>query len=298
MSASHGVRFGGGSVRRVVRRLNRAATDPSFTASELGRFRSTAEGFAFAAATLILILLAADVVLVAPGVSEAGVAAAATAGLLVAVGFGGRRQPPVRVRPVFFVEATLVVVAADLLQVEEQPTRVLAFHLVAMVPVAVAAFARWSSRWHIGWLAFVLAGLVGIQAIPLVLGSTVDTTGQFVTSFVAGAIVSVAVLLPLRLERYRSHVLLSRIAEVNRLEVRGRHALSISIEELRQSQLTIRKLEGILPTCASCGRVRTDDDSEWLPLADYLVRRGAVSMSHGLCPVCYAETMKAEFGEG
>ena len=107
-----------------------------------------------------------------------------------------------------------------------------------------------------------------------------------------------AVLLTLRIERYRSFVLLRRIARVSQRAVSAQVALSESLAQLRQSQLTLRKLEGILPVCASCGRVRTDDDSEWLPLAQYLVRRGAVSMSHGLCPECYVQFDKAEFGNG
>ena len=56
--------------------------------------------------------------------------------------------------------------------------------------------------------------------------------------------------------------------------------------ELKQTQLHIRKLEGILPTCAWCGLVRTDDDSEWVELAQYLQRVDSISFSHGLCPIC------------
>jgi hypothetical protein len=105
-----------------------------------------------------------------------------------------------------------------------------------------------------------------------------------------------AVLLALRLERYRSFMLLRRVDAVSQRAVSAKGALFESLEKLRQSQLTIRKLEGILPVCASCRHVRTDDDSEWLPLADYLVRRGAVqSMSHGLCPECYEQLIKAGF---
>ena len=105
-------------------------------------------------------------------------------------------------------------------------------------------------------------------------------------------------MLALQLERYRSFVLLRRIAAVSQRAVTARSALSESLEQLRQSHLTIRKLEGILPVCASCRRVRTDDDSEWLPLAEYLLRRGAVSMSHGFCPECYERFARTGYEAG
>ena len=54
----------------------------------------------------------------------------------------------------------------------------------------------------------------------------------------------------------------------------------------QETQLHIRKLEGILPTCAWCGLVRTDDDSEWVELAEYLQGGDSISFSHGLCPTC------------
>lgn len=62
-------------------------------------------------------------------------------------------------------------------------------------------------------------------------------------------------------------------------------SLAVTLEEVRHSQLYIRKLEGILPTCMYCKRVRSDDDSRWVELSEYL-RDKDVKESHGLCPSC------------
>jgi uncharacterized membrane protein YjjP (DUF1212 family) len=286
------------AIRRVARRTARAEGDAEFGRSELRDLRRMTGSFSDSGGVLILALLTADVLALAPGLSLAGVLSAASAATLFAIGFLSRGASDRWLRPVFFASASLALVASALLQVEEQPSKVFAFHIVAMAPVAAAAFARWTLRWHVGWLGAMVTGLVGIQILTALVGPDSDTSLQFFASFVAGAVVSVAVLAALRLERYRSYVLLRRIARVSQRAVRAKAALSLSLEQLRQSQLTIRKLEGILPACASCGRVRTDDDSEWLPLAEYLIRRGAVAISHGLCPDCYARIVKTEFGEG
>ena len=284
------------AIRHVRRKVARAERTRSFESSELVSLRFAVRTFSYAASTLILVLLVVDVVDLAPGLSAAGVSSAMVAATLSVIGLVSGNLPRSGLQMAFFVAATLAVIAISLLQLEEQPSQVFGFHLEAMAPVAVAAFARWSLRWHFNWLAAILAGLVVIQVARLLAGLELDTFGQLMASFVVGAIVSMAVLLTLRLERYRSFVLLRRIAAVSQRAMNAQGALSESLEQLRQSQLTLRKLEGILPVCASCGLVRTDDDSEWLPLADYLVRRGAVSMSHGLCPDCYQRAFKVGFG--
>ncbi len=278
--------------RRFARRARRAERDASFVQSERALFASAIRGLCFSAALLIVALLAADVTILAPGLSAAGVLCTAVAATLVAVGWLSPRLPTRWLDKTFFTAATLAVAAVVLLQAEESPSQVFGFQLMAMAPVAAAAAARWSLRAHSTWLALMTLSLAVLGLVDLKLRSGVPFA-QFLVSFSIGSIVSLVVLLFLRLERYRSYLLLRRVSLLSERAARARVALLASLDELRQSRLTIRKLEGILPTCASCGLVRTDDDSEWLPLAEYLVRRGAVSLSHGLCPTCYERTMSA-----
>jgi hypothetical protein len=86
-----------------------------------------------------------------------------------------------------------------------------------------------------------------------------------------------------------SRALLALVDELieteRRLEARTQE-LEQALDEVRSARLQARKLDGILPLCMGCGLVRTDDDSEWVELAAYLSRSGAVRMSHGLCPAC------------
>jgi len=62
-------------------------------------------------------------------------------------------------------------------------------------------------------------------------------------------------------------------------------------EALRAAQSTINELQGLLPICASCKKVR-DDNGYWAQIDDYLRTRLDVSVSHGVCPDC-RETLES-----
>ena len=47
----------------------------------------------------------------------------------------------------------------------------------------------------------------------------------------------------------------------------------------------LKYLEGILPVCASCKKIR-DDKGRWHPIESYIRERSAAVFSHGICPEC------------
>lgn len=51
-------------------------------------------------------------------------------------------------------------------------------------------------------------------------------------------------------------------------------------------QTEIHQLQGLLPVCAYCRRIR-DEQSEWSTLEEYVAERTAVTLSHSICPACY-----------
>lgn len=55
----------------------------------------------------------------------------------------------------------------------------------------------------------------------------------------------------------------------------------------------VRQLEGLLPVCSYCRRIREDDDS-WLEIEDYLVRHAHASFSHSVCPDCYSSEVRPQ----
>ena len=51
-------------------------------------------------------------------------------------------------------------------------------------------------------------------------------------------------------------------------------------------------LRGLIPICAQCKKIR-DDQQYWHTLESYLGTRMNMKLTHGLCPTCFAEQMKA-----
>lgn len=57
------------------------------------------------------------------------------------------------------------------------------------------------------------------------------------------------------------------------------------IDELQDALHKVVQLEGLLPICASCRKVR-DDTGYWGNVEDYFGRRAPVEFTHGICPDC------------
>ena len=53
----------------------------------------------------------------------------------------------------------------------------------------------------------------------------------------------------------------------------------------------IAALEGLLPVCAWCKRIRDEHDL-WQPLDTYLSERAELSLTHGICPDCMRKVMQ------
>ncbi|MBN2723111.1 MAG: response regulator transcription factor [Deltaproteobacteria bacterium] len=73
--------------------------------------------------------------------------------------------------------------------------------------------------------------------------------------------------------------------EVGRKVVSLQEALNSRLNELQHAFDHIRTLQGILPICMHCHKIRTDDES-WLRLEHYIENHSEAQFSHGLCPDC------------
>ena len=63
-------------------------------------------------------------------------------------------------------------------------------------------------------------------------------------------------------------------------------AMNRRLEELVQEKLShINVLEGVLPICGSCKKIR-DEDDRWVQMESFIDARSEASFSHGICPDC------------
>lgn len=77
-------------------------------------------------------------------------------------------------------------------------------------------------------------------------------------------------------DSFRAMVLKRKQAE------QGRETL---ISELQEALDNVKKLEGMLPICSSCKRIR-DDKGNWNQLEEYIHEHSEAEFSHGLCTDC------------
>jgi len=60
------------------------------------------------------------------------------------------------------------------------------------------------------------------------------------------------------------------------------------VAELELVLERINRLEGIIPICMYCHKIRTDEDT-WDKFEKYLQEHTDAEFSHGICPVCFKE---------
>ncbi len=55
--------------------------------------------------------------------------------------------------------------------------------------------------------------------------------------------------------------------------------------QLRDAIADVTKLQGMLPICASCKKIR-DDEGYWQQIESYISDHTTATFSHGICPEC------------
>jgi PAS domain S-box-containing protein len=81
--------------------------------------------------------------------------------------------------------------------------------------------------------------------------------------------------------------------------------LERKVDELQEAMKHIKRLEGLVPICMSCKKMRVEgvdpkDPGAWVPLERYISEKTNASLTHGLCPECakkmYGEAVKEKDG--
>jgi sigma-B regulation protein RsbU (phosphoserine phosphatase) len=65
------------------------------------------------------------------------------------------------------------------------------------------------------------------------------------------------------------------------------------IHELQESQKNVKVLQGLLPICGYCKKIR-DDQNYWRQLEAFLCAHADIRFTHGICPGCYETIVKPE----
>jgi CheY-like chemotaxis protein len=58
------------------------------------------------------------------------------------------------------------------------------------------------------------------------------------------------------------------------------------IAKLKKALEEVKTLSGLLPICASCKKIRNDDENSWQQIEDYIASHSDAGFTHGICPDC------------
>jgi DNA-binding response OmpR family regulator len=63
--------------------------------------------------------------------------------------------------------------------------------------------------------------------------------------------------------------------------------LAHRVEELEKAVSNVQHLQGLLPICSWCKRIR-NDQNYWQRVETYISEHSGATFTHGICPECYA----------
>ncbi len=67
-------------------------------------------------------------------------------------------------------------------------------------------------------------------------------------------------------------------------------------ERILSLQQEVKQLEGLLPICSYCKKIK-DDEQKWQQMETYISHRTEANFSHGICPDCYTKHMLPQLEE-
>lgn len=72
--------------------------------------------------------------------------------------------------------------------------------------------------------------------------------------------------------------------------------LADRVRELEEALAQVKQLEGIIPICCYCKRVR-DDEKFWRRVEEYVSAHSGCDFSHGICPECWTSVVQPQMLE-
>jgi phosphoserine phosphatase RsbU/P len=77
------------------------------------------------------------------------------------------------------------------------------------------------------------------------------------------------------------------------VDIEELHARLKVAERILGLRKHVQQLEGLLPICSYCKRIR-DDQQSWNSLEGYIEKRSEAQFSHGICPDCYKKHVEPQ----
>ncbi|HEY6292493.1 MAG TPA: response regulator [Terriglobia bacterium] len=72
-----------------------------------------------------------------------------------------------------------------------------------------------------------------------------------------------------------------------------RDSMAARVHELETALSRVRRLQGLLPICSYCKKIR-DDRNYWRQVEAYISEHSEAAFSHGICPDCYNRVVERQ----
>lgn len=125
----------------------------------------------------------------------------------------------------------------------------------------------------------------GISSLYVILLTAKGTQEDIVAGLEAGADDYLA-------KPFDPEELRARVGAGRRI-VELRQSLADRVCELEKALSQVRQLQGLLPICAYCKKIR-DDKNYWQEVEGYIIKHSEAQFSHRICPSCYDQHVKPE----
>jgi DNA-binding response OmpR family regulator len=126
--------------------------------------------------------------------------------------------------------------------------------------------------------------------IPVIFLTALNTQEATIRGFEIGGIDYLTK--PFNIEllrvRVRNHIALKKNHDLVKEQ---RDMLARQKEELEAALAQVKQLEGLIPICMYCKKIR-DDQNIWHQLEKYITEHSEAQFSHGMCPKCFEKNMQ------
>ena len=119
----------------------------------------------------------------------------------------------------------------------------------------------------------------------LIMLTALDTTDDLVKALETGADDYVS--------KPPDHRILRARIEVGTRVVELQTELAQRVRDLEASIAREKQLQGLLPICSYCKKIR-DDGDYWQQVEEYIEQFADVSFSHSICPTCYTDVVEPQ----
>jgi DNA-binding response OmpR family regulator len=170
------------------------------------------------------------------------------------------------------------------------------------VVVTSDGFAAWEALQSsdppaLAILDWMMPGLDGIQVCRKVRGTPTSTPPYLILLTAKGRREDIITGLQAGANDYVTK-------PFDRAELQARLQVGVRIVELQQSLADrvieleealarVKQLQGLLPICAYCKKIR-DDQNYWQQVENYISEHSEAQFSHSICPECYERLVRPE----